>query len=89
MSPACRWPRWVRHDAVAERRPAPLPHFTYEVRWDGPLRHQPEEVVWGDWVTSTSWRRLADRPGWPFVPDGRVGVERWLAPRGRPLGSQV
>jgi 8-oxo-dGTP pyrophosphatase MutT (NUDIX family) len=53
--------------------------FTYEVRWDGPLRHQPEEVVWGDWITLDELRaRLADPDRWPFVPDGRVGIERWL-----------
>src|SRR5207247_6592339 len=23
----------------------------YEVRWDGPIRPQPEEVAWYDWVT--------------------------------------
>jgi 8-oxo-dGTP pyrophosphatase MutT (NUDIX family) len=56
--------------------------FTYEVRWDGPLHHQPEEVVWGDWVTLIELRaRLADGRRWPFVPDGRVGIERWLAAR--------
>jgi len=56
--------------------------FTYEVRWDGPLRHQPEEVVWGAWVTLAELRALLDDPvGWPFVPDGRVGIERWFARR--------
>jgi 8-oxo-dGTP pyrophosphatase MutT (NUDIX family) len=60
--------------------------FTYEVRWDGPVRHQPEEVVWGDWVTLAELRaRLADPVGWPFVPDGRVGIERWFARRGWPV----
>jgi 8-oxo-dGTP pyrophosphatase MutT (NUDIX family) len=54
--------------------------FTYEVRWDGPLHHQPEEIVWGAWVTLDELRsRLADPRRWPFVPDGRVGIERWLA----------
>ena len=56
--------------------------FLYEVRWDGPLRHQPEEVVWGGWVTLDELRRiLADPQRWPFVPDGRMGIERWLAAR--------
>ena len=60
--------------------------FTYEVRWDGPVRHQPEEVVWGGWVTLDELRAvLADPVGWPFVPDGRVGITRWFALRGRPL----
>jgi hypothetical protein len=57
--------------------------FTYEVRWDGPVRHQPEEIVWGDWVTLAELRaRLDDPVAWPFVPDGRVGIERWFALRG-------
>jgi 8-oxo-dGTP pyrophosphatase MutT (NUDIX family) len=56
--------------------------FTYEVRWDGPMHHQPEEVVWGAWVTLDELRaRLADPRRWPFVPDGRVAIERWLAHR--------
>jgi 8-oxo-dGTP pyrophosphatase MutT (NUDIX family) len=56
--------------------------FTYEVRWDGPVRHQPEEVAWGGWVTLDELRAvLADPQRWPFVPDGRVGIERWLAAR--------
>ena len=58
--------------------------FTYEVRWDGPLRHQPEEVVWGAWVTLDELRAvLADPRRWPFAPDGRQGVERWLSRPGR------
>lgn len=55
----------------------------YEVTWDGPVVHQPEEVAWGGWRT-VSWltEHLAD-PRWPFVPDGRVGIERWFARTGR------
>ncbi|WP_252438439.1 NUDIX hydrolase [Pseudonocardia humida] len=62
--------------------------FTYEVRWDGPLHHQPEEVVWGAWVTLDGLRAmLADPMAWPFVPDGRVGIQRWFALRGEPLAG--
>jgi 8-oxo-dGTP pyrophosphatase MutT (NUDIX family) len=56
--------------------------FTFEVRWDGPVVHQPEEIVWGEWVSLDELRaRLADPDRWPFVPDGRIGIERWLAER--------
>jgi 8-oxo-dGTP pyrophosphatase MutT (NUDIX family) len=56
--------------------------FAFEVRWNGPLRHQPEEILWGGWVTLDELRtRLADPHRWPFVPDGRVGIERWFAAR--------
>lgn len=54
--------------------------FTFEARWDGPLRLQAEEIAWGEWVTLEELRdRLADPEGWPFVPDGRLGIEMWLA----------
>jgi 8-oxo-dGTP pyrophosphatase MutT (NUDIX family) len=53
--------------------------FLYEVRWDGPLRHQPEEVVWGGWVTLQELRDVLADPGRPFAPDGRIGIERWLS----------
>lgn len=52
--------------------------FLYEVRWDGPLHHQPEEVVWGGWVTLDELRAVLVDPDRPFTPDGRVGIERWL-----------
>jgi 8-oxo-dGTP pyrophosphatase MutT (NUDIX family) len=52
--------------------------FNYEVRWDGPIVHQASEVVAGEWLTLAVLRaRLAD-PDWPFVPDGRQGIEKWF-----------
>jgi 8-oxo-dGTP pyrophosphatase MutT (NUDIX family) len=55
--------------------------FTFEVRWDGPITWQPGEVVAGGWLTVAELTaRLAD-PGWPFVPDGRTAIARWLAER--------
>jgi isopentenyldiphosphate isomerase len=51
----------------------------FTVTWAGPVSHQAEEVAWGGWLTVDELRtRLAD-PNWPFVPDGRALVERWLA----------
>jgi 8-oxo-dGTP pyrophosphatase MutT (NUDIX family) len=55
--------------------------FLYEVRWDGPLRHQPEEVAWGGWVTLPELRAVLADPCRPFTPDGRMGIERWLDTR--------
>lgn len=43
----------------------------YEVSWDGPVRHQPEEVAEGRWVTLAELADvLADRDV-TFVPDTR------------------
>ena len=54
--------------------------FTYEARWDGPLRPEPTEIAWVGWVSVADLaRRLADPERWPFAPDGRAGAERWLA----------
>ena len=56
--------------------------FAFEARYDGPVRHQPEEVADGWWMPVAELRaRLAD-PAWPFVPDGRMLVERWFADQG-------
>ena len=49
----------------------------WSVVWDGPVRHQPEEIAWGGWLTVDELeRRLAD-PAWPFVPDGRALLETY------------
>ena len=58
--------------------------FAFEARYDGPVRHQPEEVAAGGWMALTQLRaRLAD-PSWPFVPDGRMLVEAWFARTSEP-----
>lgn len=62
------------------RRGCALPTVHLRGAWDGPVRHQPEEIVWGEWITLDELRaRLADPQRWPFVPDGRAAIERWLA----------
>ena len=54
--------------------------FLYEARWDGPLRPEPTEISWAGWVRSPSWSSGSPtRTGWPFAPDGRAAIERWLA----------
>jgi 8-oxo-dGTP pyrophosphatase MutT (NUDIX family) len=51
----------------------------FTTTYDGPLTHQASEIDWGGWLTVADLRdRLAD-PAWPFVPDGRALLERWLA----------
>ncbi len=42
--------------------------YVYEVVWDGALRHQPEEVVWGSWVDATDLMDMVRKVN--FVPDG-------------------
>ncbi|WP_306359002.1 MULTISPECIES: NUDIX domain-containing protein [unclassified Nocardia] len=53
-------------------RPMRCHLFAFEVRWDGPIRHQPEEVADGWWWTDDRLRERLTDPAWPFVPDTRV-----------------
>ena len=52
----------------------------YEVVWEGPIRHQPEEVADGRWVTPDELEAILADPAVPFVPDtapllGRLAVD--------------
>jgi 8-oxo-dGTP pyrophosphatase MutT (NUDIX family) len=47
----------------------------YDVRWDGPMRWQPEEVVWGDSVALDEVEAMAARDS--FCPDGLEVFRRW------------
>jgi isopentenyldiphosphate isomerase len=52
----------------------------YEVRVDGPVRPQPEEVAWHDFITEDELERRLDE--WEFVPDGLEAyrrLARWRA----------
>ncbi|WP_307805835.1 NUDIX hydrolase [Streptomyces chrestomyceticus] len=49
----------------------------YDPDLHGPVVHQASEVAEGWWMT---WEELTARladPEWPFVPDGRAGLERY------------
>lgn len=49
----------------------------YRVLWDGPVRHQPEEVQWGAWLPEgqlTQWISEV-----PIVPDGLDVFRAYLA----------
>lgn len=43
--------------------------FLYLVDWSGPVRLQPEEVDWGDWVTRGELLDRVRRTPGEFVPD--------------------
>lgn len=47
----------------------------YDVVWDGAIRWQPEEVVWGEFVAIEEIDAMAARE--PFCPDGLEVFERW------------
>ncbi|MET7996696.1 NUDIX domain-containing protein [Amycolatopsis sp. NPDC005232] len=53
-------------------------NFAYEVRWDGPIHHQAEEIAEGRWLPLTELRAWVDDPESPFIPDGREGVQEWF-----------
>ncbi|WP_280381635.1 NUDIX hydrolase [Nocardia wallacei] len=52
--------------------------FAYQLRYDGPIRHQPEEIADGWWWTDAELRARLDDPGFPFVPDTRVLLDDLL-----------
>jgi len=43
--------------------------FRFVVTWDGPIRWQPEEVSWGEWVTVEELVRRFDEESDSIVPD--------------------
>lgn len=53
-------------------------NFAYEVRWDGPVVHQPEEISDGRWLPLEELRAWVDNPDSPFIPDGRAGMREWF-----------
>ncbi|WP_227982457.1 NUDIX domain-containing protein [Nocardia spumae] len=68
-------------DGLWNGRPMRCHLFAYEVRSDGPITHQRDEIAAGWWWTDAQLRgHLAD-PSWPFVPDTRVLVDRLLRDR--------
>ena len=47
----------------------------YEVTWDGPIRMQPEEVAWNDWVTPGRLETMLSEL--PFCRDSVEIFRRW------------
>jgi 8-oxo-dGTP pyrophosphatase MutT (NUDIX family) len=55
----------------------------YEVRWDGPVDPQPEEVAWHAFLTEDEVAARLEE--WPWVPDGLEAYRRLR--RWRPNGG--
>lgn len=53
-------------------------NFTYEVRWDGPVVHQPEEVADGWWMPLPLLREQLTADDAAFAADGRAGALEWF-----------
>ncbi|WP_280407729.1 NUDIX hydrolase [Nocardia brasiliensis] len=68
----------VSWDGEWQGRPMRCHLFAYEIRYDGPIRHQPEEIVDGWWWTDAQLRAHLTDPDWPFVPDTRILVDDLL-----------
>lgn len=62
--------------------------FGYLVTYDGPIRWQPEEVVWGDWVSLEELTSMLADPASPFAPDTRALLDIWLPAIGHPKAAQ-
>ncbi len=43
--------------------------FRFECVYEGPIRHQAEEVAWGAWLTPDDLRAWIEDPDKPFMPD--------------------
>ncbi|AHH96411.1 NUDIX domain-containing protein [Kutzneria viridogrisea] len=61
-----------------EQPPLRCHYFVYEVRWDGPLVHQPEEIIDGAWVELPDLIAALADPDSDYVPDGRQIAIEWL-----------
>ena len=53
--------------------------YAFEAQWDGPVRHQPEEVAEGRWATLAELAALLADLGVAFVPDTRQLLGRLAA----------
>lgn len=68
-------PRWLfDHLYVGPRNHSWIRVF--DVTWDGPVVHQPEEIAWGGWIAEDaleSWAGSVE-----IVPDGLDVFHHWL-----------
>lgn len=69
---------------VFHQPPIRCHNFAYEVRWDGPITHQPEEIVEGGWLPLRELAVWAADEAGPLIPDGRLGILEWFRRYGFP-----
>lgn len=50
--------------------------YLYTCVWDGPVRHQPEEVEWGAWMSPAELVAKFDE--WSFMPDSVGLLGEWV-----------
>jgi aminoglycoside phosphotransferase (APT) family kinase protein/isopentenyldiphosphate isomerase len=43
--------------------------YLYTCIWDGDVKHRPEEVAWGGWMSPADLIAKLDGPEWSFMPD--------------------
>ena len=60
------------------RPPVRCHNFVYAASWDGPIVHQPEEIVSGGWLALPELVAQLRDPDTDFVPDGRAVALEWL-----------
>lgn len=53
-------------------------NFAFEACWDGPITHQPEEIVSGRWMPLPELAKWAGEEPGPLIPDGRLGIREWF-----------
>ncbi|MBF6301835.1 NUDIX domain-containing protein [Nocardia amamiensis] len=68
-------------DGEWDDRPMRCHLFAYELRYDGPFRHQPDEIADGWWWSDAELRAHLADPDWPFVPDTRLLIPGLLNAR--------
>jgi len=71
-------PLTFRYRFTFDQPPVRCHNFVYETAWDGPIVHQPEEIVSGGWMDLDELAAQLRDPSTDFVPDGRAIALEWL-----------
>jgi isopentenyldiphosphate isomerase len=52
--------------------------YLYTCVWNGPIRHQPEEIDWGAWMSPAELLHRLEDHEWPFVPDSSALLSGYI-----------